>query len=880
MQIETKLDYLNKKYTHKINSLETDEERKRVAKKLLDKSRMILNSKESIYQKNRFWQESQLTWQYNEEEIDQYKLREYNTHNVRPEANILYFRIPNAKGDFVKAYDRANHAVMKGEGKVQNLYEPPSVDIPYDEYCDEPVFKKSLTTKRYKDGLLLVIRGHAFVKKQADNLMMILLRHDYEKNIGGISKLFKINQETLRANSDIDWNDSCFDDKLVLYIVDPDVHKTKGVKITIRKNSVNRNIHRLRKLSFKQLHNKPFEQAGIDEKLLKGRSNVIFKNFWKLTEEANWFLETLFENKDDAKTFGVLMHLNRIDKKDLLSIGWKASLVELFNSIETLTQMIHDETKNKKNNKESNFFNGIIHFSTLNTEEFKKAFTEIVNDLKSFNKFLLSESLNVPPTSDMYGESIRICHKYCQYLALKAKIFLFDTEEGMSILGKPINTEEMSLEDCLLYWRESEIFDFTSTQMHQYKRCPLMFRGDKVINELNMLDPLFIDTFRFAVMLQKLPKVSPNKIFEEFKFEGKHILQEAMDQTTGYCFHESGFFQMRGDEVFKGLRFREDESMIYITILDKNERYITEIFDKKKCDFLYIAYNKFKLSPDFSMNCMQDIYMKIAAVIRDFKVIIERDKVLGFSGYRTPKGLNTSTKYYVYLPRVSYKRDRSKNQVRREKEFEKQNKNFIGFRRAHVRKLPDGYKSSKVQMLLAKKLEVHVPPNYTYVKESKYGENGMPKREIIYRSKPLNGVFYYTKSEKSEFNKINEMTHAGFEEYCHKIIEKNGWKVYKNNPIDGGIDVRALKENKDGNIKTLLVQCKHWRKPIPPGAIRDFKAGADDEKVEGTKELMFISFSKFSPGAKEYANKHNIIMIDGDDLISRKENNGSKRKSH
>jgi restriction endonuclease Mrr len=43
---------------------------------------------------------------------------------------------------------------------------------------------------------------------------------------------------------------------------------------------------------------------------------------------------------------------------------------------------------------------------------------------------------------------------------------------------------------------------------------------------------------------------------------------------------------------------------------------------------------------------------------------------------------------------------------------------------------------------------------------------------------------------------------------------------------------------------------------------------------------MFISFSKFSPGAKEYANKHNIILIDGDDLISRKENNGSKRKDN
>ena len=132
-------------------------------------------------------------------------------------------------------------------------------------------------------------------------------------------------------------------------------------------------------------------------------------------------------------------------------------------------------------------------------------------------------------------------------------------------------------------------------------------------------------------------------------------------------------------------------------------------------------------------------------------------------------------------------------------------------------------------MLLAKKLEVYVPPNYTYVQESKYGENGMSKREIIYRSKTLNGVFYYTKSEKSEFDKINEMSPAGFEEYCHQVVEKNGWKVIKQSNC-WGIDVRALKENKDGSIKTLLVQCKHWRKPIPPGAIRDFKAGADDEK--------------------------------------------------
>ena len=173
-------------------------------------------------------------------------------------------------------------------------------------------------------------------------------------------------------------------------------------------------------------------------------------------------------------------------------------------------------------------------------------------------------------------------------------------------------------------------------------------------------------------------------------------------------------------------------------------------------------------------------------------------------------------------------------------------------------------------MLLAKKMNVYLPPDYTFVKESRFGENGISKREVIYRSKSLHGVFYYTKSEQSEFDKINEMSSAGFEEYCHKIIEKNNWKIYKNTPVDGGIDIRALKEDKHGNVRTLLVQCKLWRKPIPPGSIRDFKAGCDEENVEGEIELMFITFSKFSSGATEYANKHNIMLVDGDHLLEKK----------
>jgi restriction endonuclease Mrr len=50
--------------------------------------------------------------------------------------------------------------------------------------------------------------------------------------------------------------------------------------------------------------------------------------------------------------------------------------------------------------------------------------------------------------------------------------------------------------------------------------------------------------------------------------------------------------------------------------------------------------------------------------------------------------------------------------------------------------------------------------------------------------------------------------------------------------------------------------------------MRDFKAGCDDEKTEYEKVLMFMSSSNFSPGAREYAENHNIKLIDGNDLLT------------
>ena len=49
--------------------------------------------------------------------------------------------------------------------------------------------------------------------------------------------------------------------------------------------------------------------------------------------------------------------------------------------------------------------------------------------------------------------------------------------------------------------------------------------------------------------------------------------------------------------------------------------------------------------------------------------------------------------------------------------------------------------------------------------------------------------------------------------------------------------------------------------------MRDFNTACDDEPSEYKKVKIFMTSSTFSPGAREKAEKHNIKLIDGDDLL-------------
>lgn len=850
---EEKFDFIENKYTKKIREHETQEERQTKANEMLKKAREILKSDENYHYKTLKFILSKLKWEHEGENLDEYELEKYNTHSIRSDASMLAFKFPEQKGDWVEAFDSTNKYVLKSKGDVQNLYEPLPIRVDYDEYSDETFFKKDMFAKRYKDGLLLV---YETPKSMRHVVQTIVLKKEI-KEIKDITKLLTISECTLRLNCGIDFNDKCFKDKVTLYIIDKSVHKTKGVKINLKNTFLNKNIEKVKNFKIEL----PHVQAGID-KMTGKRQHILFNNFFRLLNESQNFVETLYsyryeavksEEDQDFNDKWRKYVIDKYTKEDLLRISWGMSLRKLYKNINSITSNFKDPL---------NFFNGLINYSSLTKEEQAENLNWVFKNQNKYNSLLTQ--LSIFDGSKPSEKALEQVNFFLKYSMLKATIILFNTNQGMSLFKKEIDTTEMTKTDCLLFWQQIELYDVV---VFNNKRCPMILRDGKVLNDLEINSKEVLN----YIYNEGPSDYSVDYVIENYNFSNKHLLKEAMEQSTGYCFHETGFFPIIGDPIFKGLRFKETEDSIWILLLDKNERFMCEKFDKHKCDYVYSLYRQFKLSKEYLNETMEHIYNKITDTIRDFKIIRERDKVLEYTGRRIPRGMNTNTKYEVFLPRYRYKRNpKSREQQKREKEFETHNKNFVGSRVEHFRKLPDGYKASKIQMLLAKKLGKEVMPGYTYVRESKYGEGGQSKREIIYRSKSLHGTFYYTKTEKSEFEKISEMSSAGFEEYCHGIIAKNDWKVYKNNPIDGGIDIRAIKEDEKGNIRTLLAQCKKWTKPIPPGALRDFKAGCDEEKVEGTKELMFMAFSKFSPGAVEYANKHNIVLVDGDQLINKK----------
>ena len=700
--------------------------------------------------------------------------------------------------------------------------------IDYSEYSDLSTFKGVISIKKYKDGLLLISEETG---KKQDYLFALSFQDSMTQlDRGGqdplvhFQRVFALNDSVYKNQGEIDWNDSIFDsDKIFnMYLVFPKIRKDLTFKFSFKNNLY---------------LNKMFNHFRSEEKITPWPGDL---KYFRQKAEAQY---SLFQNwgtasnlyEDDNKTLKEHQEfykkkMESVSNYDFLQLGYKTAIIDLADVL--LRKYSHEKILKLMN-------------------EYKTKSLYEIFELGHYEK--LEKEFFIEGSSDTY-----------ETIFVELIILLYHTNEGTTFCNKtPLNYENKMKLDCYYFWITISHIDlyFNILNKHNF---PLKIIDGIVMNDLDMFDSrhLRYENRKAADYTKDLTNI------RNFKFKNKYILDEAMNNQTGYLMPYDSIWPIKGDPFYKFAKFREQENLITILICDENERYISEVFFKKQKNFA----NKLvtTLLTKENEDLLQEIYTKLALTIRNFKVLVERDSTMGYRGRIKPyDGCKTDSLYDVYyFPRVKYIRNPNEEYIKKREEFFKESRNFSGSRIQHIRKLPDGSSPSKLQILLAKAANMHLPPNYTYVKPTMWGKKGMLKKEKIYRTKAIDGLFFYDQKDMDKAIMIGQLGPAGFEEYCEKLLFTQGWKTSsKKNSYDGGIDIRAFKEFKDGSIKNLFVQCKHWTKPVPPEHIRAFITACNIEKSEYEKVKMFITSNKFSPGATTLAKENQIELIDGDILL-------------
>ena len=761
---------------------------------------------------------------YSEEWVEDKIGHEYN-QKMSPEVDTVWFTFPEAdkKKNIFQAFEFAHKQVKmkkkEGDDSQANLFIPQLVQIDYSEYSDIPMFKNNIHAKPYKDGIMIVSDVD-----RGNRMCQALSLGDVDRtSICDGKVVATLYQNKFRNFGQIDWNHKNFDKQLVFYVVVPKIVKNKAARIVFKNNI---RVNKLKRL-FRE--NKP-------RKLFPGKFKYFYDNAAAM-QDILAGLRLCQKNEKYKKNYNY-------NNKELLDASYKSSLVELANAGGMLA----------KKDAQEYFWTSLEEYEKKSLEEIKQ---EYMKEIFPFEK-----DLDLVTIQNLDHKDKR-CGIYLKKSFLKMVVFYYHTNKGTTLCNNTlIDIENKTQSDCLLFWKKVDLCELLFNVLNKYN-FPLCMRNSQIINNVNIFDSVLNNHMSLSTINNPPENETDKKTFE---FKNKHILVEAMESQTGYLMPYDGVWEIPHDLTFSSLKFREYEDFITVLLFDHEERYFIEIFSKTEVDFKYMLWNQFKLNDNYSEDCLQEIYTKIAVCIRDSKVLIERDSTMQYQGRRKPYGSSTDSIYEIWMPRRRYHRKYSKTQAKQDKDFFAESRVFSGSRRAHPRRLPAGSRPSKVQLLLAKNEKMILNPGETYVKQSMWGDKAMPQREVRYRHRSLSGNFYFDNKELDEAKKLGSMSGPQFEEYCDKYISERGWKIYKRKNYDGGIDLRAW--NKEGPIKTLLIQCKHWNKPISPGAMKEFKASCDEEKVQGEKVLMFMAFGKYSPGARQYAEKYNIELIEGDHFLN------------
>ena len=796
-------------------------------------------------------------------------------NNIRSDTDNVFFWLGEnttkehkiaAKKINIRSFATGDHGK-----KIQDIGALESEDIDYDYVKNNEINKVGGKFNFYKDGVLLILNDNPHDYHHLE--ISSYLKDSYNEESNSYWYNFLTINKTVVFSSYGDLTKlKQFNNELNIYIVFTKAYKNKAFKLTMKNN-----IH------FKSIINRlegPY-QKEYDVERYKGMFEAMpskILNEYLIAQavsdeiiSAKTFLET--ETGVNVEKFK--KEIANFNNQTLLKSSYYTALsLKISILIQMLSTVYEADTERweKILNKESDFDQVEFTYKLFADVDMKSGY-EITKRLfkildeadinlesmkNSYNNLMLDErEMN---TEDGFSEGEVAYHMY-QFIALS----LF-TKEGTHIPNVgPIKTENASKIDCYMFWTTINNFNLLNSCL-ETDQFPAILEEGKLISEQNFNENFdkIRDKGSSAALRHPLEKIN----FEpDTKKQIQEILNEAMDQSTGLWVPYNACVEIKDDPIFKYIRFIEYEKVIAMFVTDHNERYLFEIFSKEKRDFKYWLFNSGTVYDEKIDSSSSLIYLKLASCIRDWKVLIERDSTMNYRGRKVPTGSSSDKKRIIYLPITKYKRNPDSEQLKKERVFFDKNKKFNGERRAHTRLLPEGHKASKFQLILASNLNIPIPPNHTFVNGCEWGKKSITQKEKTYRSKSLNGLFYASDYEVEKVKEIHELSPAGFEERMEEYVSDLGWKVIKRNNYDGGIDIRALKEQKDGSTNKLLVQCKHWKRPVGPKEIRELWGAAGIEDSEYKKELMFITTARYTSGAKEVAEKFNIKLIEGDDLI-------------
>ena len=808
---------------------------------------------------------------------------------IKPDTDNIFFWLGNTvtkerkiavETEGVKSFienSHNHHSSSVRDKHIQDIQVPEIVDIDYNYIKNIYLHKTGGKVHFYKDGILLITNGNPHHYHTLE--LINYLETPQEKSHSCYYSSFHLNAQTYYTSYGDIPNFLKLGDKINIYVVFTKAHKNKAFKISINNNkNIKSLIERLKgpygegydiqryqgmfnalpeKILNEYLNAQAISDEMISSKdfLEKEKNKVDVKDFQK--DIGNFSKEVLLRSsyysaitlkvsilvsmlmtvaKDPNQRWGKIVEGNEADPKDIVELTYK-----LFKG----TDMTSGYEITKRLFK-------IVDEADITVAGHRTAYDGIL-------------FANQKITTTMF-EGGGFTEGEVSYHLLQFMALLLFTQEGTYIpnVGR-IDITKATKVDCFAFWKNTNNFNLLYGCLEK-DQFPLILDKGVIINEQPIND-------YYGKILDKSTDniiQHPKETLEfdpETRQQIKEILNEAMDQSTGLWIPYNACVEIKDDPIFKYIRFIEYEKAIAMFICDSNERYLFELFLKEERDFKYWLFNSGTVYDEKIDKSSALIYLKLASCIRDWKVLIERDSTMKYRGKRIPNGSNSDKKRICYLPITKYKRNPNREQQKKERVFFDENRKFSGERRAHVRLLQDGHKASKFQLILANKLNIPVPPNHTFVNGCDWGVKTMSRKEKIYRSKSLNNLFYVSDYDVEKVEEIHELGAAGFEERMEEYVKKLGWNVIKRNNYDGGIDIRAIKEFKEGSVKKLLVQCKHWKKPIGPDVIRELIGAAELEESEHEKVLMVITSSVFTIGARKAAEEKNIELVDGDDLL-------------